>query len=273
MKENSADSFDSLFVEKPRRSGFKIFVLIIVVLLLGFLSVYTYLSVGAVKDRMKVAMAEAGGTGLVDPSLIDLMKEKAWMESRVKMAGEDSIGLSIDLSEKVIQLELKGLVVMKSKIRDYSASGFFKKMDANVYFNMFGSPLKITRIESSIEKNPFKVKVAPKDTIEAIAQAEEMARKDSADNKKNVFWTVKLNRDIDLNIQGIDSISDSQSSYKLGEGFEFKRDMKNIMSSFNQIIKFQKPKYTPEILISIPQNEAKTILNALPKRSMVTIKI
>lgn len=273
MKDNSADSFDSLFVKKRPKSGFKIFVIVFVLILLVFLSVYTYLSISAVKARMTEANAKVEKTESVNPSLINLMKEKAWMESRLKMAADDSLGIAIDLSEKVIQLELKGVVVMKSKIRDFSASGFFKKMDANVYFNMFGTPLTISKIESSIEKNPFKVKIAPKDTIEAMAQADAAAKNDSIDKEKSIYWTVKLDRDFELNIQGIDSISDSQSKYKLGQDFEFKRDLKNIMNSFSKILKFQKPDYTPEILISIPENEAKTILNALPKKSLVTIKI
>ncbi len=270
MKDKSTDSFDTLFVKE--RNGFKKFVVVFVVFMIAFLSVYTYLSISAVRFQMNEVRTKVEKTEAVNPGLISLMKDKAWVESRLKMAGDDSIGLCIDLSEKVIQLELKGVVVMKSKIRDYSTSGFFKQMDANVYFSMFGTPLSITRIESSIDKNPFKVIQAPKDTIAAQAAAEAASKKDSLP-KENVFWTVRLDRDIELNIQGIDSISDSQSKYKLGQGFEFRRDMKNILNSFKQIIRFKKPSYTPEILISIPENEAKTILNALPKKSMITIRI
>jgi len=269
MKDNSDKGFDSLFVEKHKYTGLKIFVIIFCLILLAITSVYTFLSVSAVRDRMKLAQNQVEGVTPVSPSLIELMKEKAWIESRVKMAANDSIGLSIDLEKHTIQMELKGVVVMKTKIRDYSTSGFFKRMDANVYFNMFGSPLTIQKFESSIEKNPFKVVQAPKTAEEAEATT---TKKDSLP-KENVFWTVKLDREFDLNIQGIDSISESQSKYKLGKGFEFKRDLKNIMNSFHHIIKFEKPVYTPEILISIPENEAKAILRALPRNALVTIRI
>jgi hypothetical protein len=267
MKENSTEDFDSLFVKKYK--GLKIFVIIFSAILITFISVYTFLSVGAVRDRMKLAQTQAEATEPVSSSLIDLMKEKAWIESRVKMASGDSIGLSIDLGEQILQLELKGVVVMSTKIRDYSTSGFFKRMDGNVYFSMFGTPLTIQKFESSIEKNPFKVVKAPKSAEEAEAA---VAVKDSLPNE-SVFWTVKFDREFELNIQGIDSISESQSKYKLGKGFEFKRDLKNIYSSFKQIIKFRKPVYTPEILISIPENEAKAILRALPRNASVTIRI
>ena len=267
MKNNLPDDFDSLYVKK-KYTGLKIFVTIFGLLLLSFISVYTYLTVGAVRDRMKLAQAQTEGVAPVSPALIGLLKDKAWVESRLKMANSDSIGLSIDLENHLLQLELKGVVVLSSKIRDYSTSGFFKRMDGNVYFNMFGSPLTIQRFESSIEKNPLKVMQQPK----SVAEAE--AIKSSKDTiHHEVFWTVRLDRDFELNIQGIDSVSASQSKYKLGKGFEFKRDLKNITKSFQQIIRFQKPVYTPEILISIPENEARAILRALPRNASVTIRI
>ena len=267
MKENSAEDFDSLFVKK-KYTGLKIFVILFSVFLLAFTSLYTILSVGAVRDRMKLAHAQTEGVAPVSPTLIGLMKEKAWVESRVKMASGDSIGLSIDLENHLLQLELKGVVVMSSKIRDYSTSGFFKRMDGNVYFSMFGSPLTIQRFESSIEKNPLKVIQAPKSVEEAEAAK---SIKDTVHHE--VFWTVKLDRDFELNIQGIDSVSESQSKYQLGKGFEFNRNLNNIANSFQHIIQLKKPVYTPEILISIPENEAKAILRALPRKASVTIRI
>jgi len=84
---------------------------------------------------------------------------------------------------------------------------------------------------------------------------------------------VKLDGNFDLDIQGIDSIAEAQNKYKFGKGFEFERNLKNIVNSFQHIIKFRKPIYTPEILISIPENEAKAILRALPSHALVTIRI
>lgn len=267
MRENSIDDFDSLFVKK-KYTGLKIFVILFSVLLLAFTALYTILTVGAVRDRMELAQKKTEGVVPVSASLIGLMKDKAWVESRLKMATNDSIGLSIDLENHLLQLELKGVVVMSSKIRDYSTSGFFKRLEGNVYFNVFGSPLTILKFESSIEKNAFKVVQAPKSVEEA-----EAAKTIVDSLHHEVFWTVRLDQDFELNIQGIDSISESQSKYKLGKGFEFKRDLKNISQSLKQIIQFKKPVYIPEILISIPENEAKAILNALPRNALVTIRI
>jgi len=270
MKENSVEDFDSLFVKES--SGRKYIILIIVLSVLGLTSVYTYLSVSAVRDKMKVTQDQAQGGPEINSSLLPQLKEKAWLESRIKMAAGDSIGLSIDLEQHRIQLELKGVVILSSKIRDSSISGFFRKMDGSVYFKTFGTPLTIQQFKSSIAKNPFKIVQAPKDTIAAQAAADAAAKKDSLADE-NVFWTVKLDRNFDLDIQGIDSIAEAQKKYEFGKGFEFERNLKNITNSFQHILRFTKPSYTPEILISIPENEAKAILRALPTNALVTIRI
>jgi len=166
MKENSVDDFDSLFVEK--RSGVKYIIILIALSVLALTSIYTYLSVASVRDRMKVAQEKAQNSPQVNSSLLPQLKDKAWLESRLKMANGDSIGLSIDLEQHRIQLELKGVVILSSKIRDFSISGFFRKMDGNVYFNTFGAPLTIQQFKSSIAKNPYKIVQAPKDTMSLL---------------------------------------------------------------------------------------------------------
>jgi hypothetical protein len=270
MKKYSAEDFDELFVEK--RSGIKAFVIIFSLVVFVLTSIYAYLSIGVVRDRMASAQSQAANSPQINSSLLGQLKDKAWLESRLEMASSDSIGLAIDLENHVIQLELKGVVIMSSKIRDYSTSGFFKKMDGNVYFQMFGSPLNIRKFKSSIAKNPFKIVQAPKDTIAAAAAADAASKKDSVPHE-NVFWNVTFDRDFELNIQGIAPVAEAKSKYKLGKGFEFMRDLRNIALSFEHILKFSKPVYTPEILISIPENEAKAILRALPQKAMVTIRI
>jgi len=271
MKKNSEEGFDSLFVEE-KRGSVKYIVVIIILSVLALTSVYTFLSVSSVRGRMKLAQDQSQGSPQINSSLLPQLKEKAWIESRIKMAANDSIGLSIDLEQRRIQLELKGVVILSSKIRDFSISGFFRKMDGNVYFNTFGTPLTIQQFTSSIEKNPLRIVEAPKDTIAAQLAADAAAKKDSIADE-NVFWTVKLDRDFDLDIQGIDSIAEAQNKYKLGKGFEFERNLKNVANSFQHILRFTKPSYTPEILISIPENEAKAILRALPRKALVTIRI
>ena len=127
MKEKSAEDFDSLFVKEESNKGRKYIILIIVLSILALTSIYAFLSISAVRGQMQLAQERALNSPPVNSSLLTELKQKAWLESRLKMASLDSIGLAIDLEQRLIQLELKGVVVMSSKIRDCSISGFFKR--------------------------------------------------------------------------------------------------------------------------------------------------
>jgi len=267
MSEQLTENEDSFPVKK--HTGFKIWITFIIALILIPLGVYSYFIIDSVRNYTNTVKAQAEGQSTVNPELFRLMKDKSWLESRVKMAASDSVGLAIDLENQTIQLELQGVVVMKSKIRDYLVSGFFRQMEGNVYFNTFGTPMTILSLQSSIDKNRFKVVQAPKSAEEADAMS---AKKDSV-SKQDVYWTVMLDRNIELNIQGIDSIKDAQSKYKFGQDFSSKRKIKNILSSLRNMADLKKPDYIPEILISIPESEAKSILYALPQKPMITIRI
>lgn len=267
MSEQLTDNAD--FEPVKKKTGFGIFIIFIIALSIAPAGIYAYFIIDSVRNHVKMTRSEAEGQVSVNLDLFKLMKEKSWLESRLKMAATDSVGMAINLEDQTIQLELKGVVVMKSKIRDYSISGFFKQMEGNVYFNMFGTPLTILSLESSISKSRFKVVQAPKSAEEADAMT---AKKDSV-VKQDVYWMVKLDRDIELNIQGIDSIQDSQSKYKFGQDFRFKRKLKNILNTVQNLRSLKTPEYTPEILISIPESEAKAILHALPNNAMITIRI
>jgi hypothetical protein len=267
MSEQITESED--FAPVKKHTGFRIFITFIIALFLIPTGIYSYYIIDSVRNHMNLAGSEAEGQVSVNPKLFRLMKDKSWLESRLKMAATDSVGLAINLEDQTIQLELKGVVVMKSKIRDYSISGFFKQMEGNVYFSMFGTPLTIMSLESSISKSRFKVVQAPKSAEEADART---AKKDTV-TKHDVFWLVKLDRDVELNIQGIDSIQDSQSKYKFDQDFRFKRKLKNIIETIRNLTALKTPEYTPEILISIPEGEAKAILHALPEKALITIRI
>lgn len=249
-----------------KKTGLKIFILLLFVLLISVIGIYTWFMIGSVQARM--SLAPRSGVS-IDSNLVKLMKEKSWVESRLKMASGDSIGLSIDLQEQLIQLELKGVVLMKSPIKEFTTSGIFKQMNSQAYFDTFGSPLSVLSLESTIPKNPFKVVQAPK----SEAEADSLAMKKDSVLRGDIFWTIKLDRDIELNIHGIDSISSAKVNYRLDKDFLFRRRVRNIYNSIHAILNNQKPEYTPEILIGIPKNEAKAILHALPHNAMVTIKI
>ena len=149
--------------------------------LLVFIVLYLAKSVSAVNqtvrrfDNTYFASLEQKEGDTIDhcsiPGYIDLIREKAFLGSQVKLAEADSIGLIINIRDSVIQLMIKGLPIRSVKIGEYDVSPFFQRANQEAIYSMLSSPMKITGMQATFKKDPVNVKIAPKDTSMAVVDA------------------------------------------------------------------------------------------------------
>ena len=100
------------------------------------------------------------------PGYVDMIRQKAFLSSQLKMAETDSIGLLINVRDSVIQLLIKGLPVRTVSIDEYDVSPFFHRANQEAIYSMLSAPMTITGIQATFRKDPVNVKIAPKDTTE-----------------------------------------------------------------------------------------------------------
>ena len=127
------------------------------------------------------------------PGYIDLIREKAYLGAQVKLADEDSIGLIINMRDSVIQLLIKGLPIRSVKMGEFDISPFFQRANQEAIYSMLSTPLKITEMQATFRKDPVNVKIAPKDTSEAVVDA----KPDTTDFEA-VFFTLNTDQNIRL---------------------------------------------------------------------------
>ncbi|WP_423130503.1 hypothetical protein [Gaoshiqia sp. Z1-71] len=232
---------------------------------------YTVLSVMAVREKMREinqqvdVQLSAMNNDSVNASLFEWYKEKNWLETRFQIARTDSISLSVNLKDSVVQLELKGVVLKTSKITDFKADQFFYRLNPGAYHHLFGVQAQTTGSLSTIPKEPLTVKKAPKDTTEV-----ETAQADTARAKAEaVHWMMSLDKDVILKIEGTNQ--DSKVKWN-GQKFWFSQTIAEIRRDMSQTIRFKQPVYQPEIRLVIPEADAKAIYRALPVHPLVCIR-
>jgi hypothetical protein len=199
------------------------------------------------------------------PGFKDLMTEKAFLSSRVRMASSDSIGLLINLPDSSVQLLIKGLPVRSVKIAGYDISAFFKRVNQEALSSMLSSPLTITDMHATFKKDPVNVKIAPKDTSEVKVDS----KPDTTDFEA-VFFTL----DTDSHIR---FFFEQQEDTKFVDRFaRFFFDLKdragNVCSNLKAMVLFEASAYTPYIKIWLPKAEAKIIYRAIPREGLIVFK-
>lgn len=233
---------------------------------------YAVLSVFAVRKEMKAINEQVDvklstiNADKVDSAYFELYKEKAWLETRFQITKTDSISLSVNLKDSVLQLELKGVVLKSSKMTDFEADQFLYQLTPGAYHHLFGTQAQGESDFSTITKEPLIIKKAPKDTSEVQVAAVADTSKIEA-----VHWMLALDNGIIIKIEGTDQYS--QSDKWIGQKFWFKQDLKKIRKDLVQTIQFKTPVYQPEIRIVISESDAKAIYRALPAHPLICTRL
>lgn len=194
-----------------------------------------------------------------NPKGAELVKEKAFIESQLKLSAHDSIGLVIHVPDSLIELQIKGVTIFRSKISKMEISNALYALSLPAYYKLFAVPLTIREQISSVVKEPIIVKKAPKDTIEA-AQAEiipDSIIHQSADLKFLVDGDILL-----------------QITHPEKENNKFLLKMVNQTIYFLRFaLKFEKPNYQPTIKLTIPNEDIIVIYRALPWNAHFAVKL
>jgi hypothetical protein len=253
-----------------------IFLVTLPAILFIYLLIYSFLYFVSVQQMIKSAnlkapreIIESRKRRSYSAEEFNLIKEKAELSSRLKMAESDSIGLAIDLSDSTVQLEMKGVVLKKVKFSNLKYDGFFTALHPAAYQSVFSKPFVIQRIEGASEKEPLTIKKAPKDTIEAAAQP----GPEKIDTTKFEFieWHMILNNNITVSV--VQSDSEKGRWNKENTNYRRRRYYSALKTNTLNVLHLKKFVYHPEITIYIPSGQAKSFYRALPERGDVRLKI
>ena len=196
-----------------------------------------------------------------------LIHEKAFLNARLAMSGSDSIGLTLNLKDSLVQLEMKGVVLRQIKFDKAEMSKFFLGILPEAYTHHFSKSFSISEIEGSIEKNPVIVRKVPKDSIEA---AQTQVKLDTA-RVEFVEWHLLLDSALLVSVVQSDQFEGKfhGSTFK----YRLRRHMETLKATNRAVLSFRKPEIFPEINVFIPASEAKSFFRALPPNGQVVLRL
>ena len=180
------------------------------------------------------------------------------------MAKSDSISFSIDLVDSILFLEVKGVVVLESKINKIVKSRFFSSVDNEALIKYLSNPFMVNKKTATIEKEPIVFKKAPKDTIEAATQ---IFKPDTLVNE-----VICINIEFDKNL--ILEISQSEDKPQFQNlNYLLKKRSKNFIQVAKNSISFKEPYFTPKIIIELPKKDIKSVYRALPYKPQMALNL
>lgn len=255
-------------------SGGKITLITVAGIIIVFLVFYTSMSMMAPgrklnEIREKYALKTEEGSApderiFTDSAYVSLMKEKAFLQSRIAMASTDSIYLTLNLADSTANLEISGVVVFSVRMRQMKASSILSKGHDYIISSMLSTPLNVVSDYSSFRKEPLMIKMAPKDTSEYKPDI----TPDTTDYEP-VNYILELDNGIRIFVYQDENITPSDRHHHFM--FDLNDRIRYSLSSVKSVMKFKIPDYHPFIKIWLPKADAKIIYRAIPRRGQIAV--
>jgi hypothetical protein len=199
--------------------------------------------------------------------LFELKKTETLLRSRYNLSSDDSIYLVLDLINKVARLEMKGIPLHDTNIKEVWISNSIKMFHTEVLLRWMSQPFVLKNAVSTIVRVPFIVKNAPKDTIEANkSEALPTARK-----TEDVYIVMNFDRNLQLVIQQAE-LSEGEDKARidsLRNGFV----KSEINKSFKALSTLKREAIEPRIVITVPKTEAIVLYRALPQKPKMVLRM
>jgi hypothetical protein len=260
--------------EINKKSTQKVFFIILISIVTLFLIYYTVMSMLSparkleeIKNEFSVKSTEKEGNDqaiLSDSTYLKMLKEKSFLQSRIVMAGTDSIYMTINLADSTARLEISGVAVHKATMSSVKTSKILMAGDENVILSMLAKPFTIDYARASIKKEPVMVKVAPKDTSE---YKPDIMPDTSITEPVNYILEMKGGLRIYVYQEENTEFRDRISQIK----FDLNERLMDTWSALKSVAVFKVPEYHPFIKMKLPRSDAKIIYRAIPKNGQIAV--
>lgn len=194
-------------------------------------------------------------------------KNELVLRSLYNLSAEDSAYLMLDLTTKVATLEMKGVPLHDTPLKEVWISNAIKMSPIAELTRWLSQPFVLKNVVSTIERVQFLVKNAPKDTIEANkVDAIPVPRR-----TEDVFIVLNFDRNLQLVIQQSE-ISEGADKARI-DSMKTNFFKKETEKSIKALTTLKRDAITPKIVLTLPKTEAITLYRALPQKFKMVIKL
>jgi hypothetical protein len=194
-----------------------------------------------------------------------LFREKNWLETRLILSKTDSIYLSVNFSDSLLHLEMKGVVLAQMKMLDFKYDRFFDEISPGAYLHLFATHVQVDSTFSTIKRVPV--------TIKKVGGANPDIKNEGPDTIKiaePVHWISWLDNGIQLNIEGVGTDFPARNQHS--QAFWIAQDFRKVAGAVRQIFAVELIDYHPEITLVLTDQDAKTIFRALPEKPFINFR-
>lgn len=193
--------------------------------------------------------------------LLEMDVRQAFLRSRWVLAKGDSISLTVDLRDSLINLEMKGTPIRQCRVLRYEMSRALERLQAKGRLHEWlATPFVLQNDLATLAKTPIRVITAPRDTLEAQARAKEKIPIE----KSEVHFALQFDRNLTLSIEQAQDLSFRGKLKKWA--YDLRRSSTATQEALQALWRNELPQHRMLIELELSQEDAKAIYRALPSQ-------
>jgi len=199
------------------------------------------------------------------PSVADsLRRQAAYLQARLALAEQDVIGLSIDLADSVLQLEVRGVPLRRCPVRDYRAGRALARL-TTLETRILPALFTLEQATATIPREPIRVVKAPKDTVEAAARPASLLPVETRD----VRFILRFAPDLMLVVTQPPS---SFSEKVRAAVFDAKVRLAEAGRAGSALLQGRLPVHMQHITLELSGEDARAVYQALPSEAKLALR-
>lgn len=255
----------------PRKKLILIVISSLLLLFLVYFSIMSALAPARKSDEIKTSFGLQQDSEkklderlYTDSAYISLLKERAFLQSRISMAGTDSVYMTLNVADSTASLEISGVTVHSAKMNRIRVSSILRSGNHYAISSVLATPMTIVRDFATIRKEPLMIKMAPRDTSEFKPDI----IPDTSDYEP-VNYIFEMDNGIRIFIyQNTDKVNSDKTRLFF---FDLNNRLRNIWSSLKSVARFRVPEYHPFIRIRLQKTDAKILYRAVPRNGQIAV--
>ncbi len=194
--------------------------------------------------------------------------EKAFLKNRMTLAAKsDSVYMTLDLGDSLLNLEINGVVVRSCPLTYIRESRRLGRIDHERLYAWASTPFQLERELSTIPKIPYVIKEAPKDTLEAQEQSAIPLPPDTT----SVFFTLFFDKELVIEIEQ----SAKPDDVDMGMIDKYYRDKNKVLrkDAFRAALGLHPPKQEIYLRLQVSQEDARAIYRGIPVHASLALRL
>lgn len=246
---------DNLFSKKVFRSWkiiFPVLILFFIVRLIFAVNSAKSSANGNIREQLS---GDLYIRGWKDTTARKMIQEIQWLEGQAVLAGSDSISMSVDLSDNLAGIRLKGLPLLSTQIIKHFPEDYFGNLP------LYGGFAGVARIEREKANTPKK----PVKKIETTVNKTVNKSEPDTVSHKPLIWEFSTANNIKVIIYGVREKSDS--TFKINPAADLA-----LFFAGEFFSNMFPSSFEPPLFLWLPDKDARAIYRAMPENGKIIVR-